>query len=508
MGEDEHEVVGFIDIGTNSIHTLVVRFFDDLMGTEVFQDKEMVRLGQSLFTDGRIDRGTIRKTKLVVSKFAEVSRNMGASKVLAFATCAAREASNREELIEALSDVGVDVKVISGVEEARLIRLGIFGPVAPDRNSLAIDIGGGSTEVVVCNGADDLYLDSIRVGTIRLAYGVGMDQSEGISSDDYDNLRRMVNVASYRTRRHVGTIGFERAYGSSGTMISLAEMCAAKRDGDSSYMTYDELSSLMREIYPMNVDERLRIPGMNPSRGDIIVSGGAIAEELMRTLGIGRIEISRNGLKQGMEADYRMGIGHSNFNVKESSVMSLAKRCGYSEAHCENVKGSALQMFDGLRECGIHDMGKDMRELLSYAAVLHDIGEFINYDKHNMHSYRIIRDSALKGFDNDELCMMALMAKFHQNKFPSKGVEQLKGLTKTETRDVIRCSMMLKVAEILDRGHCGSVNKVTVKRLDGRICLNVHASKDISMEIWKLNAIHEDFSWVFGVDFIVRAQMD
>lgn len=137
MAASESETVGFIDVGTNSIHLLVVRFYKDSAGTPVFQDKETVRLGQSLYSTGRIDEETIRKSALVVSRFTQISKDLGADKVVAFATCAAREAANRDELIQALSsNAEVEVKVIPGTEEARLIALGVFGDKGPAERTM------------------------------------------------------------------------------------------------------------------------------------------------------------------------------------------------------------------------------------------------------------------------------------------------------------------------------------------------------------------------------------
>ncbi|MCL2148359.1 MAG: Ppx/GppA family phosphatase, partial [Methanomassiliicoccaceae archaeon] len=165
--------MSFIDIGTNSIHILVARFFGGAMGTPIYQDKETVRLGQHLFRHGFIDEETIGRARIVMSNFVRLSRDLGAERVVAYATCAAREASNRKELMDAVRAEGVDVRVISGLEEARLIRLGVFGPGGPPFRALEIDIGGGSTEIALCEGGEDLFLDSLSLGSVRLAYGGG-----------------------------------------------------------------------------------------------------------------------------------------------------------------------------------------------------------------------------------------------------------------------------------------------------------------------------------------------
>ncbi|MDR3283453.1 MAG: Ppx/GppA family phosphatase [Candidatus Methanoplasma sp.] len=496
--DDCPKTASFIDIGTNSIHILVVRFFEDCMGTPVFQDKETVRLGQSLYQTGVIDQETIDKAKLVVSRFVRISRDMGADDILVCATCAAREAGNARELIDALESEGVEVKVISGLEEARLIRLGVFGPGGLDKRSLNIDIGGGSTEIALCEGAEDIYLDSLSIGSVRLAYGVGIDQGHAMTFQEYDYLRRQVDLLSYRTCRKIREEGFEHAYGSSGTMIALAEMCAVKRgDGDASYMMYYEVAQLMKSLYSKDVEERTSVPGMNPSRADIIVAGGAVAEELMHLLGIDRIEISPNGLKQGMEIDYLMRMGHTAFDVRDSSVMSLANRCRYDRAHAENVQKNAMFLFDSMKREGLHAMGDGIRTLLSYAATLHDIGEFISYAKHNVHSYMIILNSFLPGFDNKELKAMALMARFHHKKFPDRGSKYLEDLNPRDKDEILMCAMILKTADILDRHRNSSVTDMDFEIIDGEAVLTIGSAEDVSMEVWKLNTTKEEFFDVF-----------
>jgi exopolyphosphatase/guanosine-5'-triphosphate,3'-diphosphate pyrophosphatase len=504
---DGSKVVSFIDIGTNSIHILVVRFFKGSMGTPIFQDKEIVRLGQHLFRHGFIDKETIEKARIVVSNFVRMSKDLGAEEIIAYATCAAREASNRKELLDRIKVEGVRVKVISGMEEARLIKLGIFGPEGPPQKTLEIDIGGGSTEIVLCKGKDDLFLDTLSLGSVRLAYEPGQDQSKALTFTEYDYIRRQVAMMSFRTCRKVREIGYERAYGSSGTMVALAKMCAAKRgDGDSSYMMHYELVEVMKELYTKDAEDRKDVLGMNPARSDIIVSGGAIVEELMYLLGIDRIEISEKGMKQGMEMDYLLTNGYKNLDVKESSVMNLANRCQYDKAHAETVQRNALLLFDKTKELGIHHMGNKARALLSYAAILHDIGEFINYPKHHFYSYLIILNSFLPGFDNDELRRMALMARFHHKNFPSRGSKIFRDMEDDDASDLLMCSMILKIADIFDRHRNSAIDWIHISSTHDTVTMQLGSESDISMEIWKLKTIKEDFKAVFGLDLaVVRA---
>ena len=475
------KTIGFIDVGTNSVHMLVVRFYEGSLGTSVYSDKESVRIGQSLYSRGVIDEETIDKARIVISKFAEVAKGFGAEQVVAMATAAAREASNRADLVQAVKGCGVDLRIIPGMEEARLIRLGVLGPDAPVR-TLCIDVGGGSTEIALAEGRDDLYLDSLSLGAIRLAYGSGIDQKGRVTFRQYDVLRRMVDTASYRSVGKIRELGFEKVVGSSGTIVALAEICAARRgDGDPSYLTYSELESLMRDMCATDVEGRLKFPKMSANRADIIVGGGAVVEELMYLLGIEVMEVSRNGLREG-----------------GSSVRTLAARCGCDRKHSDAVMRYALSIYDALVKAGVMGTGPHWRELLGYAAELHDVGEFISYEKHNVHSYTIIRNSYLAGFDDDELQAMALMARFHHNSIPGPSSKYFLDFDGNETAAIRRCALILKIADILDRGRDSSVDRIEIAIFDGTVSLRLIASKDISMQLWKLKSIKDEFSNVYG----------
>lgn len=501
----DSKIVGFIDIGSNSIHLLVVEFFPDSVGSPIFQDKESVRLGQNLFSEGYIDDETIEKTRIVIGRFVQISRDLGAEEIRAFATCAAREAYNRNELIEAVSEAGVDMRVISGIEEARLVGLGVFGPYGPEDRCVNIDLGGGSTEINLSKGSETLFMDSLRAGSVRFSYGLGIDQTKAVSQKDYKNILKSVYSLASHTAKRLGEIGFDRAVGSSGTMINLAEMCAARRDGDSSYMDRKELSQLMKDLCERDAEERYEIPKLNPGRADIIVGGGAIAEALMNLFDIERMYISDSGLREGMQIDYLLGRGRKDFNIRTSSVMTLARRCGFNEVHAEKVKNHALAIFDRLKELGIHEMDADYRELLGYAATLHDIGEFISYNKHNVHSYTIMVNSNMPGFTGMELEEMALMARYHHKKFPTENHKYLRCLPHAVARNVMMCALILRMADVMDRHRSSPIGNIKLRKMGNSVLTVLESEEDISMEVWKLEELAENFESVFGYRLRIRA---
>ena len=502
MAASDSETVGFIDVGTNSIHLLVVRFYRDSSGTPVFQDKETVRLGQSLYSTGRIDDATIEKSRLVVSRFAQISRDLGAERVLAFATCAAREASNRDELIGAISECA-EVKVIPGTEEARLIALGVFGDKGPEECTIEIDIGGGSTEVIVCERGENLFIDSLSMGAVRYAYGLRIDNTAPVSDEDYAFMLRNVDISSYHAANRVKEIGFTRAVGSSGTLIALAEMCAARRgDNDSSYLTLSELRQMMPAVRCRDMAGRYAVPGLGKGRADIIVAGGAIAEELMSQFGIERMSISQKGLKQGMQLDHMLSHGYRIFGARDSSVRALAHRCQYDEVHAETVRRNALSIFDQAKGLGLHDLGEGYRSLLSCAAVLHDIGEMISYTNHNVLSQVIIENADLVGFSISEIKAMGLMVRFHHKKFPGPKDQRLSQLPRADALAIRQCAMFLKIADVSDRHRNHTVREIRLTMDEGRIGVELVSEGDPSMELWSLEKIRPDFRKLFGFDMV------
>ena len=334
---------------------------------------------------------------------------------------------------------------------------------------------------------------------MRFAYGLGIDFSGKVSDEDYGVALREVDMSSYHAVGMVRESGFSKAYGSSGTMIALASMCASRRgDGDASYMTLAELQNLMTYLRGLDSAGRSEVKGLSKNRADIIIAGGAIADELMFLLGIDRIEISPYGIREGLQTDMVVSRGRTVFDVREASVRSLACRCGYDRRHSETVERYSMLLFDEARELGLHRMSDDMRSLLSCAATLHDIGEIVNYENHNVLSQMMIENSDMVGFDMTELRCMGLMARFHHKKFPGPRDRNLKGLAPRTASDVRRCAMFLRMADILDRHRTSSVDGLEMGFNEDSVVLRFSCTEDPTLELWRLEKITDDFERLFG----------
>lgn len=385
----EGQLVGFIDIGTNSVRLMLVRISANRSYHVVNLQREVVRLGEEEFADHLLRPAAVERAVLVCRSFAELARSHGADEIVAVATSATREARNQGAFVARLqAEAGLDVHVISGREEARLIYLGVLGRVElGERTAFCLDIGGGSTEVIVGDAHRHLFLDSLPLGAVRLAGDPNLpDVSGRVSSDDYQRLQRAVRLASVHAVKAVRGFDVDVAFGTSGTVRNVVAVAARvlhesepQRDETASLADVRRVVKLLRGL---SLEERRGVPGLNPDRADIVVAGAAVLETLMTDLGLPAVTaLTECGLRDGMLMDYLSRSPHAalvhELTVRERSVLRLLRVCNADEAHARHVARLALELFDSSRAAGFHRLGADERELLEYCALLHDIGTFI-----------------------------------------------------------------------------------------------------------------------------------
>src|SRR6266545_3334740 len=311
-------IVGFMDIGTNSIRLMVVRINANHSFAAIRQLKETVRLGESEFENHRLRPEPVDRAVAIIKQFAKLSRDLGAQEIIAVATAATREAENRRAFLDrVLAEAEVEVHVVSGLEEARLIYLGgTRGVSLNGRSALCIDIGGGSTEMCVGTQAQDHYLNSLKLGAIRLTNRFLADQIGPVPPRLYQRICRLVRNEAARALNDLRSHRFDLAIGSSGTVENLADIASRMyrsrprlRDEG---LSYSDLRRVVAALCALSVEQRRNVPGMNPMRADIIIGGAAILETLMEDLSIGEIQVSERGLRDGLLVDYLRKHGHTD----------------------------------------------------------------------------------------------------------------------------------------------------------------------------------------------------
>lgn len=314
--DPEGRVIGYVDLGTNSIRLLVVRLNGRGAYAVLSDQKEPVRLGEGEFKTDLLAPGAMDRAVLVASRFADLARSFGALEIVAVATSATREARNRDVLLSRLrSEAGLDVHVISGEEEARLIYLGVSsGLELGDRTALVIDIGGGSTELAVGTASGYTHLASVKLGSIRLGTLFPPRGPGGTyTGPDCRALRESCSSTLLRTLEGLAGHRFDIVIGSSGTIQTLAgvagRMAGDHASGDVPELTADGLRGAVRRLASVGVEERRRLPGINPGRAQIIVPGAVILETLFDSLALNGLRTTARGLKEGLLVDHLSASG-------------------------------------------------------------------------------------------------------------------------------------------------------------------------------------------------------
>nr|WP_320160823.1 Ppx/GppA phosphatase family protein [uncultured Methanoregula sp.] len=506
----EGRIVSFIDMGTNSIRLLVVRLNPNHSYTILTRQKQQVRLGEGEFEDEEITPEAMERAVIVCKKFTELARSFSSEEFVAVATSAAREASNQEELLHMIrQEALLDIRVVSGREEARLIYLGVASGTHIDtRTAFFIDIGGGSTEIAIGNAKDYQYLESFRLGAIRLTNLYFPHGETGpVPPDQYRKIQQYIRNAVVHSLSKIKKTPLDCAIGSSGTIINLAEIAHKVLHPDSPaldlVLSYKDLKKISELLCSLPLEQRRKVPGINPERADIIIAGSAVLDVFMKELSLDSITITSRGLQDGLLVDYLSRMDSfpllGELSPRQRSVIQLGRSCGINEAHARTVTSLVLELFDSAKETGLHDFGNPARELLEYATFLHDIGSFISYTNHHAHSYYIIRNSELLGFDQKEVAFMANLARFHRKKTPKKkdpGIAELE----SRDRDILRVlATFIRLGESLDRSHAALIQHVRFVRVEKDIVhLEIVARGDCQLEIWGIENERKAFEKVFG----------
>lgn len=521
-----------MDIGTNSVRLAVVEMQAGQTWTTLAAQKQVVRLGEGEFDqpgekksgkdgDGgghSLTEAAIARGALVCARFAEVARGFGAEEIVALATAAVREADNGDEFVRRVRTLAdLDVRVISGQEEARLIYLGVISGVdlPKDKRALIMDIGGGSTELIVGDGAGYVFLDSLKMGAIRLTAEGIADPSKPVPPAAWDDLQRRVRSLLAPAARAIGRAGFSVMYGSSGTAQNLAEIIAhaAVAPNPTSLRNYAlslaDVQATTKRLCAMTLEQRRRIPGINPERADIILGGSAILQTVMETVGASSILISDRGLREGIIVDRLRQTAPATpsgtmdaapESARRRSIRQLMRATGVDEAHAAHIVRLSLSLFDQWKALGLHDYGR-ARELLEYAALLHDSGFFVSHTDHQQHSYYLIRHSELLGFNDREIEIIASLALYHRKGLPRRKHPAFDKLDARMQRVIRVLSCALRLAEVLDRSHLMLVKDVANEKRPkpDRVRLTLFASADAQLEVWAAEAQAPAFEKTFGL---------
>ncbi|MBS1838248.1 MAG: Ppx/GppA family phosphatase [Actinobacteria bacterium] len=508
------EVLAAIDIGTNSVHMVVARVAGNDRFEVITRLKEMVRLGSGRGEMSHLEPDAVDRTVDALTRCRQLAAAHDAT-VFAVATSAVREARNAEEfLARAREEAGVDVEVISGHEEARLIRLGALQALPLwDRDMVLVDVGGGSTEIVFGRREVVDYARSIKLGSLRMTrsfFPDGVVEPGAVAS-----CRRFVRGRLAPMLRDASGHAFDVAVATSGTAEALTSMAIAGT-GDptpqtlnGAVLTRTALGAVIEDLAAATTTEqRRRIPGIDDARADILLGGAIVVEQVCDALGIEELVVSEYALREGVLLDglhrLRGGSLHHLSELRAASVHHLVELCDDDPEHSYQVRNLVLQLHDALGgRLGLDD---DDRELLHAAALLANVGLFISHSAHHKHSYYVIRNSEhLMGFTDREIELIAQVARYHRKSRPSDKHPEFAALDDADRSRVRAMAAMLRVAIGMDRNHDGAVDRVVVKDEGGvvRVELVGTAGADLSLESYTASERSGLLSEVLAADIEV-----
>lgn len=493
--------IAAIDVGTNSIHMIVVE--EQKHGYRVIdKEKEMVQLGRGSLegrplTDDAIERGVEAMTKM-----AGIAERWQVNEVVAVATSAIREAPNRRRFITAVQKAsGIKVRVISGEEEADYIYRAVRGAVDfHGGTALAADIGGGSLELIV-GTADQVYLTSSEpVGALRMSQMFTLDRAATPAL--VDECRSYVAKRLKKTLQRISALGFDFSVGTSGTIVTLATI-ASNVDTMTSglkWLSRKRLRELIDALTPLSAADRAKRFSIDERRAETVLGGAIVLDVIMRGLKLEQIRASDAALREGIVDSVldRLPVAKERGSVRRASVLGLVERSDVERTHATHVARLALRIFDQTQD--LHRLRTGERELLEYAALLHEVGMHVSYQGHHKHSYYLISHAGLRGFTTDQVAVMANVARYYRKSPPRDEDENFAQLSDAQKDVVRKLSAILRIADALDRGRRRAVRDVGVETHDGGVRFHVRLRGEGGVEVAAAMKRAKYFGKVFETD--------
>lgn len=519
-------ILAAIDVGTNSIHMVVVRIQPDLPAFSIIdREKETVRLGNFDEQTKELTPEAMDRAIASLKRCCAIAASLDAEEVVAVATSAVREAANGQDFIERVyHEVGLAVNLISGTEEARRIYLGVLsGMEFHGQPHAVIDIGGGSTELILGTGEPHRYLSSTKVGAVRLT--AQFIKTNPVSEIEFAALRAyvrgMLELPIQQLRQKLSPGEAVRLIGTSGTIECLATLAAHRSlnlvpDPLNGYqMSYGDLSKLVEDLRRATYAERLAMPEMSPRRAEIIVAGAVILHEAMGLLKADRITICERALREGVVVDWMLSHGliedrmQFQKSVRQRNVLKTAHKYKVHLDRAERVACFAIDLFDQTYG-SLHTWGPQERELLWAATILHNCGHFVSHSAHHKHSYYLIRHGELLGYTETDLEVIANIARYHRRSAPKKKHENFRNLpTRYHRQLVTQLSALLRIAVALDRRGVGAIKSIHCHFDAEAHVLHLEAiparmGEDCASELWSLGYKKEYFEQVFESRLVAR----
>jgi exopolyphosphatase/guanosine-5'-triphosphate,3'-diphosphate pyrophosphatase len=524
----QHRIIAAIDMGTNSLHMVIVRIDPTLPAFSIIgKEKETVRLGDRDISTGELKPEVMDRAIATLRRFQEVAKTANAETMIAVATSAVREAPNGKDFLHRVeADLGLCVDLISGQEEARRIYLGVLsGMEFHNQPHLIIDIGGGSTEIILGDSQEPRTLTSTKVGAVRLT--TELISTDPIMDVEFQYLqaytRGMLERSVEEVLANFKFGEFPRLIGTSGTIETMAMIHAREKLGsvpstlNGYQFTLRDLQDWVNRLKKMTNAERAAIPGMPEKRSEVILAGAVILQEAMILLGVDSLTTCGRALREGVIVDWMLSHGliedrlRFQSSIRERSVLKQASKYQVNLEYSDRVAAFALSLFDQTQG-QLHHWGINERQLLWAAAILHNCGHHISHSSHHKHSYYLIRNSELLGYNETEIEIIANLARYHRKSPPKKKHDNYRNLLSKQHRQIVsQLSALLRLAVALDRRQIGAIARIQCEYYSQfrQFNLLIYPAKpgdDCALELWSLDYKKGVFEAEFGVKLVANLE--
>ena len=503
-----------IDIGSNSCRLKIARVVAHKLKT-LHEDREVTRLGASVFDSGLVSPDAMAATLRALKRFQRAVQSHGVDQMRVVATAAMRDARNAPAFQAWVkAETGWNMEIISGLEEGRLIHRGLMS-TEPGTGGrvLLVDLGGGSCEITLSEHKRIKETVSLPLGAVRLTEE--FLQADPPRSDDLKRMRRLIARELRRAHRKIAAASVPLVIATSGTAAALAEACgpagkssrrprrsprAFEGDGLTATRAVRKLSA---KIARMTLPEREAVPGIGPRRAEIIVAGAQVFAELLESFDLKGFRYSPLGLRDGIlaqmlaEQDARAAIHRELEQERWQSVVSTARRYGVDPRQAEPVRAHALQLFRELKP--LHELPPEYEGWLSAAAVLRDTGKFINHQGHHRHTQYIISSSEIYGYTQVQRTVVSALARYLGKSRPQPGDRALRNIPAVEHKNVQQAVLLLRLAVALNQDRASDVLRFTARVYPKRVYLEVKPGRTgAELELWSLRKESDYFREVFG----------
>ncbi|HEY6414330.1 MAG TPA: Ppx/GppA phosphatase family protein [Edaphobacter sp.] len=511
-----------VDIGSNSCRLKIATVQMHRLKT-LHEDREVTRLGESVFQTGVISPEAMAATIRALKRFHKAVQMHVADKVRVVATSAMRDARNAEAFTEWVrSTTGWSVEVISGLEEGRLIHLGVVThEVGARGRCLMIDLGGGSCEVTLSDGGRIKAMSSMSLGAVRLTEE--FLQTDPPAKEDVARLKQFIDRELRKAEKKVGVPRTGLVIATSGTAAALAEASGHVRKGRSAKslakkrlervgeLTADtpDVRRLADRLVKMTNDERAAVPGIGPRRSEIIVGGALVYASLMERMGLKSFRYSSLGLRDGMlaqmlaEVDLRASVHQKMESERWAGVLELCRRYGIEQRNAEPVREHVVQLFDQLAR--VHELPEEYKLWLESAAMMQDAGKFMNHQGHFRHTQYIIANSEIFGFSPEQRAIVSSLARYLGKTRPDPMDRVMRTIPIEEQTHVVRAVVLLRLAVALNQDRASAVVQLRTHVYPKRVLLELVPGRGgAELEAWSLKKEAGYFREVFRRELFVE----